>query len=148
MEFLAGFESNCFAWGNANFGTGSRIASNAGFTRTYAEDAKTAQFDSVARGQRLFQPFEYRVDCRFRLCARQTGALDDVMHDILLDQSRRLSIEKLRPERKQPLARCYWQPGPLSIRAYSNTINNLKHFGPILPENEEHLLTEIPAVMG
>lgn len=89
VEFFARFESNGFARGYADFRTGTRVAADTGLSRTDAEYAKPAQFDSIARSQRLLKPLEYRVDCRFRLCARQTGALDDVMHDILLDQNRR-----------------------------------------------------------
>ena len=89
VQFLAGFETDGFAWGNAHFSAGAGIAPDAGLTGTDAEDAESAQLNAVAGGQRLLEAFEYRVDRRFRLGARQSGALDDVMHDILLDQCRR-----------------------------------------------------------
>ena len=48
VQFLAGLEPDSFSWGDADFGSGAGIATDAGFARTDAEDAETAQLDAFA----------------------------------------------------------------------------------------------------
>jgi|SRR5579862_9010187 len=86
MQFLARFKPHCFARCNADLGSGAGIATDSSFASAHAEDAKSAQFDALARSQCLFQAFEDCVDGCFGLCARQTGALDYVMDDVLFNQ--------------------------------------------------------------
>ena len=86
MQFLPGFEPHRFARCDADFGSGAGIATDSGFASADAEDAESAQFDSFAGSQRLLQAFEDRVDGCFSLGARQTGALDYVMDDVLFNQ--------------------------------------------------------------
>ena len=86
MQFLAGLETHRFSWSDAYFGSGAGIATDSGFASANAEDAESAQFDTLTRSQRLFQAFEDRIDGGFSLCARQTGALDYVMDDVLFNQ--------------------------------------------------------------
>ncbi len=86
MQFLAGLEPNCFSGSDADFSSGTRIAADAGFAGADAENAKSAQFNALARGQGLLQAFEDRVDGGFGLRTRQAGALDYLMDDVLFNQ--------------------------------------------------------------
>ncbi len=86
MQFLAGLEPNCFSGSDADFSSGTRIAADAGFAGADAENAKSAQFDALTGGQCLLEAFKDRVDGRFCLRARQAGALDYVMDDVLFNQ--------------------------------------------------------------
>lgn len=86
MQFFARLEANGFSGGNTDLGSGPRIAANAGFAWSDAEYTKPPQLNPVPGCECLFKPFEHRVHCRLRLRARQTGPLNDMMHDILLNQ--------------------------------------------------------------
>jgi hypothetical protein len=86
VQFLAGLEADSFSWGYAHFGSGAGIATDAGFTGADAEDAESAKFDALACGQCLLESFEDGVNCGFCLCARQAGALNHVMDDVLFNQ--------------------------------------------------------------
>ena len=117
MELFAGFEADGLAWGDADFCASSGIAADSGLARSNTEDAESAQFDAVARSQGQLEPFEYGVHGSFRLGPRQACPLDDVMHNILLDQCLGPFIEEiwenLAPAkaagRSGLLARCYWE---------------------------------------
>ena len=86
MKFLAGFETDGFAGGDGDFGSGAWVAADSGFARAHIEDAKTAQFDAVSSGQCLFEALKYGIDCRFGLVARQARTFDDVMDNVLFNQ--------------------------------------------------------------
>lgn len=86
MEFLTGFEADRFAGSDADFSPGAGIAADAGFAGADAEHAESAQFDALACGQSFFQSLEDGVDGSFRLGSGQTGTLDDMVDDVLLDQ--------------------------------------------------------------
>ena len=86
MQFLAGFEAHGLSGGDADLGSGTGIAANAGFAGADAENAKSAQFDALAGSQGLLQALEDRIDRCFRLGARQAGALDYLMDDVLFNQ--------------------------------------------------------------
>ena len=86
MEFLAGLEADGFSGCDADLGPGSRIAADAGFTRADAENAKSAQFDALAGGQGLFEALKYGIHRRLGLSAREAGALDYMMDDVLFNQ--------------------------------------------------------------
>jgi len=86
VQFLAGLEAHRFSGSDADFGSGAGIATDAGFAGANAEDAESAQFDALTCGQSLFEALEDRVDGCFSLGARQTGALDYVMDDVLFNQ--------------------------------------------------------------
>jgi hypothetical protein len=94
VKFLAWFETNCLTGRDADFGAGSGIAADAGLAGTNAEDAKSAQLNSVSGGQRLFETLKYSVYGRFRFGPRQASPLDNVVHYILLDQCPCPSIEE------------------------------------------------------
>ena len=86
VQFFTGLEPHRFSWSDADFGSGAGIATDAGFARADAENAKSAQFDALPGGQCLLEAFKDRVDSRFCLRARQAGALDYVMDDVLFNQ--------------------------------------------------------------
>ena len=86
MQFLAGLETHSLAWGNADLGPGAGIAADAGFAGANAENAKSAQFDALAGGEGLLQALEDRIHSSFCLRARQAGALDNLMDDVLFNQ--------------------------------------------------------------
>ena len=87
MQLFTGLEAHGLAGGDADFGAGARIASDAGFARAHAEHAEAAEFDSLARRQSFFQSFKHRIDCRLGLGAGQARALDHMVHDVLFNQS-------------------------------------------------------------
>ena len=91
MQFLARFETNGLAGGYADFGTGAGIAADTGFAGADAENAKSAQFDALAGGQGLLEALEDRIHRGLRLGARQAGALDYMMDDVLLNQRSNLA---------------------------------------------------------
>jgi hypothetical protein len=86
VQFLAGLEANCLAGGDADLSAGSWISADAGFPGPNTEHAKTAQFNTLAGGESLFQALKDRIDGGFRFGSRQTGAFYYVMDDVLLDQ--------------------------------------------------------------
>ncbi len=86
VEFLAWLEADGFAGGDGDFGSGARVAANAGLAGAHIEDAKAAQFNAIAGGEGLLQAFENYVDSCFRFVARQARTFDDVMDNILFYQ--------------------------------------------------------------
>ena len=91
MQFFTGFESHSLSRRDADFGTGSRVAADAGFACANAEHAETTQFNALTRCQGFFQPLKHSVDCRFGLGAGQACALDHMVHDVLFYQSGHLA---------------------------------------------------------
>ena len=89
VQLLAGLEAYGFAGGDADFGAGARIATDAGLARADAEDAETAEFDTFSCCEGFFEALKHRIDGRFCLGSRKACALDDLMNNVLLDQCRR-----------------------------------------------------------
>ena len=50
------------------------------------KDAKAAKFNAVAFAKGGLHGFEDGVHGRLRFCARETGAFDDSLDEVLLDQ--------------------------------------------------------------
>jgi hypothetical protein len=86
MELFSGLEAYCFARGDADLGSSAGIAADAGFSGADAENAKSAQFDALACGEGLLEALEDGIHGSFCLGARQAGALDYVMDDVLFNQ--------------------------------------------------------------
>src|ERR1039457_1156457 len=86
VQFLARFEANRLAGGDADFGSGARIAADSGFTGAHTEDAKPAQFDAFSGGESLFEALENRIHRSFRLAPGKACTLDYMMDDVLLNQ--------------------------------------------------------------
>lgn len=80
MKLFAGLEANCFAWGNGDFGSGSWVASDAGFSWLDGEDTESAQLDAVACDQGLLHAVEDGVNSRLRFGARQAGTLHNPLY--------------------------------------------------------------------
>jgi hypothetical protein len=96
MQLLARLEAHRLAGSDADLGSGSRIASDAGLSRPHAEHAKPAQFDPLARSQRLLQSLKNRVYGGLCLGARQTRTFDHLMDDVLFDQGMHLASRAAR----------------------------------------------------
>src|SRR6185437_2054733 len=88
LQLFAGFESHGLAGRNGHFGAGARIASNAGFARANVEDAKAAELDAVAFGQRTFHALEDGFDGHFGLGFGDARPVDDFINDVELDHVR------------------------------------------------------------
>jgi hypothetical protein len=86
VQFLPGLETHCFTRCDADLGSGARIATDAGFASANAENAKSAQFDTLTGSQGLFEALEDGIHSCLGLGAGEAGALDDVMDDVLLNQ--------------------------------------------------------------
>lgn len=86
MKLFAGFEANGFAGSDADLGAGAWIASDPCFARTDVEDAKAAQFDALAFGERMLERLEYGIDSSLGFVPLQTGALNHLVNDVLLYQ--------------------------------------------------------------
>jgi len=86
VQLFAGLETHGFAGGDAYLSAGAGIAADAGLAGANAEDAEAAQFEALAGREGLFKSFENRIHSRFSLGARQAGALNHLMNDVLLDQ--------------------------------------------------------------
>ncbi len=85
MEFFAWLESNCFAWGDGDFGTGSRVAADSGFARFDGKDAKAAKFNAIACNEGLLHAVEDCVNGSLCLGSWQTGAFNNPLYKILLN---------------------------------------------------------------
>jgi hypothetical protein len=87
MQLFTGLEAYGFSGGDADFGSGSRIAADAGFASPNAEDSETTEFNALARCQCFLESFKHSVDCRFGLGSGQACALDHMVHDVLFNQN-------------------------------------------------------------
>ena len=87
MQFFTGLEAYGLSRGDADFGSGSRVAADAGFACANAEYTETAQFNAFACSERFLEPFKHSIDCRFGLGAGQACALDHMVHDVLFNQN-------------------------------------------------------------
>lgn len=86
MKVFARLEADGAAWRDADFGTGTRIASNAGFAWAHVEDAKAAEFDAVAASEGALEAFKDSFDGGLSFDAGQSGTLNYLMYDVLLNQ--------------------------------------------------------------
>jgi hypothetical protein len=86
VQVFAGFEANGFARGDANFGSGTRIAANACFAGPDVEDPKAAQLNAVAVGEGLLEALKDGLDGGLGFYAGQSGTLNYLMYDVLLNQ--------------------------------------------------------------
>lgn len=86
MKVFAGLEAYGFAGGDADFGSGARVSAYSGFARAYVEDSETAEFDAVSLGERSFQTLKDCFDGGLGFYAGQSGTLNYLMYDVLLNQ--------------------------------------------------------------
>jgi hypothetical protein len=86
VEVLPRLKPDGFAGSNADFRPGARISSNTGFARADVEDAKSAQFNAVSGGKSLLEAFKDGFDGGLGFDAGQSGTLDHLVYDVLLNQ--------------------------------------------------------------
>jgi hypothetical protein len=86
VEVFAGFEAYGAAGGDADFGSGARIATDAGFAGPDVEDAEAAQLDAIPFGECPFETFKDCFDGGLSFYAGQSGTLNYLMYDVLLNQ--------------------------------------------------------------
>lgn len=86
VEVFARFETDGAAWGDADFGSCARVAADAGFAGPDVEDSEAAEFYAVSLGERPFETFEYGFDGGLGFDAGQSGTLNYLMYDVLLNQ--------------------------------------------------------------
>lgn len=86
VEIFAGFEADGAAWCDTDFGSSAWIAADAGFAGTDIEDSEATQFNAVSLGERPFEAFEYGFDGGLGFDAGQSGTLNYLMYDVLLNQ--------------------------------------------------------------
>jgi len=87
VKLFTGFEANGFAGGDADLGAGAGVASDPCFAGTDVEDAKAAQFDAPAFGERALESLEYGIDSSLGLIPLQAGALNHLVNDVLFYQA-------------------------------------------------------------
>jgi hypothetical protein len=103
VQVFAWFEAHGFAGGDADFGAGARVAAYSGFARPYVEDAEAAQFDAVSFGERFLETFKDGFDGGLGFYAGQSGTLNYLMYDVLLNQW--LPPETRTPKTASPVLR-------------------------------------------
>ncbi len=86
LEVFAWLEADGFAGGDGDLGTGTWVASDAGFAGLDGEDAEAAEFDTVATAQSLLHGFEDGVHGGLCLGPWKAGALNYPLDKVLLDQ--------------------------------------------------------------
>lgn len=86
VQFFSGLETDGASWGDRNFRTRPRIASDPGLPRFDAEYAKTAQLDAVACRKSILHAEEDGIDGGLCLDARQARAFGNFMYHVLFDQ--------------------------------------------------------------
>jgi hypothetical protein len=86
VQVFAGFEADGAAWSDADFGSGTRVAAYSGFARTDVEDAEAAQLDAVSLSERALQAFKDCFDGGLGFYAGQSGTLNYLVYDVLLNQ--------------------------------------------------------------
>lgn len=86
MQLFTRLEADSAAGSDGYFSAGPGIASDAGFARFYAEDAKSTQLDAVACGQSILHAEEDGVNGGLCFNARKAGAFGNFMYHVLFDQ--------------------------------------------------------------
>jgi hypothetical protein len=86
VEIFSGLEANGLSGGDADLGASARIAAHAGLSGFDGEDAEAAQLDTVALGQSPLHGFEDGVNGGLGLDPGKSGAFDDTLNEILLNQ--------------------------------------------------------------
>jgi hypothetical protein len=86
VEVFARLKADGAARGDADFRSGARVAADAGFARADVEDSEAAELDAVSFGECSFKAFEYGFDGGLGFDAGQSGTLNYLMYDVLLNQ--------------------------------------------------------------
>ena len=86
VQFFTRLEADSFARCDAHFGPSPGISPNARLAWLHGEHAKPAQFDPIARDQRLLHAVEDCVHSVFRFGSRKSGPLHDPLDKVLFNQ--------------------------------------------------------------
>jgi hypothetical protein len=86
VQVFPWFEADGAAGSDADFGSGTRVAAYAGFAGPDVKDAETTEFDAVPLGERSLETFKDGFDGGLGFYAGQSGTLNYLMYDVLLNQ--------------------------------------------------------------
>jgi hypothetical protein len=86
VKVFTWLKTNGFAWGDADFGAGSRIAPYACLSGFDCKYAKPTEFDAVALGKCALHGLENCVNGGLSFDTWEPGTFDDPMNEILLNQ--------------------------------------------------------------
>lgn len=86
MQVFAGFEAHRAAGRDADLGSSAWVAADAGFAGPHVEDAESTQLDAISLGKRSFETFKDGFDGGLGFNAGQSGTLNYLMYDVLLNQ--------------------------------------------------------------
>lgn len=86
MEVFTRFKPDGAAWSDADLGSSARVAANAGFAGSDVEDSEAAELDAVSLGECPLEAFKYGFDGGLGFDAGQSGTLNYLMYDVLLNQ--------------------------------------------------------------
>src|SRR5207249_3591587 len=85
LQLFSRLEADSLPWGNTDFSSGPRIASDAGLSRAHVEHAEAAQLDAVALGQSALHALEDRLHRLLGFCLGDAGLSHNFVDDIELD---------------------------------------------------------------
>jgi hypothetical protein len=86
VEVFAGFEADGSAGSDTDFCSGARVAADSGFAGADVEDSEAAQLDAISLGEGAFEAFKDGFDGGLGFYAGQSGTLNYLMYDVLLNQ--------------------------------------------------------------
>jgi len=121
LQFFARFKPDRFAGGDRNLCSGSRIAADAGLSRSHVEHAKSSQLNTIAASQGLLHALEHGLDSHLGFGLGNAGFCHHFVNDIELNHER------------PPDAASEWCLKCLMLREISEIVN-----GSIRPVNWRH----------
>ncbi len=86
LKVFSRLESNSFPGIDFHFRPGAGIASHAGLSRLDREDAEPTQLNALSFGHCLLHALKDHVHGCFRLGARQSSSLHNLLDEVLFDQ--------------------------------------------------------------
>jgi hypothetical protein len=87
LQFLAGLKAHCFAWRDADFLAGARIATDASFARAHVEHTEAPQLNSLAFAKRVLHGFKDCFDRLLRLRPAHTRFVYNRIYYIQLNHT-------------------------------------------------------------
>jgi hypothetical protein len=85
MQFFAWLETYSFSGCDGDFGSGTWIASNAGFARLDGEYAKASEFNAIPCNEGLLHAVEDRVNGSLCLGSGEAGTFHNPLYKVLLN---------------------------------------------------------------
>jgi len=87
LQFLAGLEAHCFAWRDADFLAGARIATDACFARAHVEHTEAPQLNSLPLAERVLHGSKDGFDGLFRFGPADTCFVYNCIYNIQLNHT-------------------------------------------------------------